>query len=266
MTAPGIVVGANGSATSTAAVRWAAAEAQLRGVGLDVVVAYQWRIPGRSFASRGELVRTTGAHVREILDAAVNEARSSAEGVPVRGAAIVGDPVPVLLEAATDADLLVVGGRGRGSPGPLLSPVTTQLAAYAPSSVAVVRPGWSSDRRTVVVGVTESPGASTTMGTAFEEANLRRPATLLAVTAQTGPDRVLDQLAPWRGKYPEVPVVCHVASGEPGAVLVEKSREAGLLVVGAGSHQDFEGLRLGPIRLHLLHHAECPVLIARDRR
>ncbi|MGA5299790.1 universal stress protein [Nucisporomicrobium flavum] len=265
MTAPVIVVGVNGSATSTAAVRWAAAEAQLRGAGLDVVVAYQWRIPGRSFASRGELVRTTGAHVREILDAAVHEARSSAAGVPVRGAAIVGDPVPVLLEAATDGDLLVVGGRGRGSPGPLLSPVTTQLAAYAPCSVAVVRPGWSAGHHTVVVGVTDSPGASATIGTAYEEANLRRPATLLAVTAQPGSDRVLDD-SPWRDKYPEVPVVRDVAPGDPGAVLVERSREAALLVVGAGGHEDFEAQRLGPVRLHLLHHAECPVLIARDRR
>jgi nucleotide-binding universal stress UspA family protein len=276
MTAPRIVVGVNGSASSDAAVRWTAVAAQLRGTNLHVVVAYQWRIPGRNFTSRGELVRTAGEHVTAILDAAVSQARSCAADVRVRGTAIVGEPVPVLLEAAADADLLVVGGRDHGEPGPMLGAVTSQVAAYAPCSVAVVRPDSSNDNNTIVVGLDDSPGASTTAGIAFEEAALRPSPTLLAVTAFTVPPgsdrrsieherrrRLADQLAPWHNKFPEIPLAVDVIRTDPGTVLAEKSRQAGLLVVGADSRTEFEAMRLGPIRLHLLHHAHCPVLIAR---
>jgi nucleotide-binding universal stress UspA family protein len=276
MTGPRLVVGVSGSTTSTAAVRWAAMEAQLRGADLHVVLAHQWRIPGRHFRSRDELLRGTGERVTAILDTALEQARSAAPDVQVQSSADVGDPVPILLEAAADADLLVVGGRRRGTPGPMLTPVTSQIAAYASCPVAVVREGCDTDRSTVVVGLDDSPAAAATARTAFEEAALRPAATLLGVTAYAaspGSDpraeeaalhrRRADELAPWRDNHPEVPVRYEVVVGDPGRVLVEKSREAGLVVVGAGSRRDFEGLRLGPIRLHLLHHADCPVLIAR---
>jgi len=258
-------------------VRWAAAEAQLRGVDLHIVLAYHWGIPGRHFKSRDQLLRTTGERVSAIIDTALGQARLAAPDVHVQGSGEAGDPVPVLLEAAADADLLVVGGRRRGTPGPMLTPVTSQVAAYASCPVAVVREGCRTDRNTVVVGIDDSSDLAATAHTAFEEAALRQGGSLLAVTAYAAPPpgtdprgaeaalhrRLGDELAPWRDKHPEVPVRCEVVGGDPGNVLVEKSREAGLVVVGAGSGRDFEGLRLGPIRLHLLHHAECPVLIAR---
>lgn len=278
MTARKIVVGVNGSASSTAAVRWAAVEAQLRGADLHVLVAYQWRIPGRTFTSRGELVRTTGEHATAILDAATHQARTCAADVRVTGAALAGEPVPVLLDAGADAGLLVVGGRDRGDPGPMLGVVTSQIAAYAGCSVAVVRPGGSTDTNMIVVGLDDSADASATVGAAFEEAAMRSRSTLLAVTAftvppggdsrATGLERrrdLADQLAPWRDKHHDIPAACEVVHGDAGAVLAEKSRRAGLLVVGAGARTDFEALRLGPIRLHLLHHADCPVLITRNR-
>lgn len=276
MTTRQIVVGANGSASGSAAVRWAALEAQLRGVDLHIVVAYQWRIPGRSFSSRGELVHSAGEHVTAILDTAMNEARSCAAGVRVRGSAIVGKPVPVLLEAAVGADLLVVGGRDRGDPGPMLGRVTSQVATYAPCSVAVVRPSGREDTNMIMVGLDDSADASTTAGAAFEEAALRPSSTLLAVTAITTPPSgdpltvererrgsLIEQLAPWRDKFAEIAVTVDIVHADAGTVLVDRSRRADLLVVGAGSRTSFEALRLGPIRLHLLHHARCPVLIAR---
>lgn len=280
MTTPRIVVGVNGSTTSTAAARWAAVEAQLRDVDLHLVVAHRWQIPGKHFTSRSELLHATGERVTAILDAAVHQARSAAAGVRVQRVAVVGDPVPVLLEAAADADLLVVGGRDRGTPEPMLGPVASQIAAYAPCSVVVAREGLCAAGSTVVVGIDDSPATAATAGVAFEEAALRQSATLLTVSAYTaappGSDlrvfeaglhrRLGEEVTPWRDKYPQIPVVCEVVNGNPDAVLVERSQRASLLVVGAGSGRDFEGLRLGPIRLHLLHHADCPVLIARAAR
>jgi nucleotide-binding universal stress UspA family protein len=281
-----IVVGVDGSTAGIAAVRWAAAEAWLREVELQVLVAYHWRTPGMRFRSGGELLRAADQRAAAVLDSAMLQARSIAINVPVRGAAVVGDPVPVLLRAAADADLLVVGSRSRGGVRLLLGSVSSQVATNAPCSVAVVRGRGNTPASAVVVGVNESPSAAAAAGLAFEEAALRRSSTLVAVTAYTAPRPpvtvglpplpydpetveadlhrdLASQLAPWRDKYPDVIVDGEVVNGGPGKVLVEKSRQAQLVVVGARSRRGFEGLLLGHVGLHLLHHADCPVLIAR---
>jgi nucleotide-binding universal stress UspA family protein len=50
-----------------------------------------------------------------------------------------------------------------------------------------------------------------------------------------------------------------VVEGAPGAVLVEESRGADLLVVGSRSQADFPG----SVSQQCAHHAECPVVIVR---
>ena len=68
---------------------------------------------------------------------------------------------------------------------------------------------------------------------------------------------------PLADKYPTVPVRVQVAGGNPAQLLVEASRDARLVVVGSRGHGGFAGLLLGSVGLHLLHHAHCPVLVAR---
>ena len=102
---------------------------------------------------------------------------------------------------------------------------------------------------------------------AFEHAAHRRCA-LRAIAAEPVQARdrlrteLVDQLAGWPGKYPDVAVEYRVVDGGPGAVLVDQSRAAQLLVVGT---RDDAGPPLGPVARHLVHHAHCPVLIARGR-
>lgn len=53
----------------------------------------------------------------------------------------------------------------------------------------------------------------------------------------------------------------HLAvEGRPGAVLVELSRKAGLLVVGTRGHGAVRGL-IGSVTHQCLHHAQCPVAV-----
>ena len=76
-------------------------------------------------------------------------------------------------------------------------------------------------------------------------------------------ERLLDQLAGWREKYPEVRVEALVSHAGAAAVLVGVSRTAQLVVVGSRGHGAVAGTLLGSTGLQLIHHADCPVLIAR---
>jgi nucleotide-binding universal stress UspA family protein len=51
--------------------------------------------------------------------------------------------------------------------------------------------------------------------------------------------------------------------GGAAEILVSASRRARLVVAGGRGHGPIVGTLLGSVGLALLHHAECPVLIAR---
>ena len=52
-----------------------------------------------------------------------------------------------------------------------------------------------------------------------------------------------------------------VAEGHPAAVLVDRSADALMLVVGSRGHGGFMGLLLGSISASVAEHASCPVLV-----
>ncbi|MFC3383189.1 universal stress protein [Couchioplanes azureus] len=264
-----IVVGVDGSAGAMAAVRWAAAETRLRGADLRVVTAHHRRSPTAPASADEEAAAG-------ILHAAVTQARSAAPGIEVRVLALPGYAVPVLLHAAEEAALLVVGSSrpDSGLPGLPHGSVRTQVATRAKGSVVVVRGRPGPEAGPVVVGVGDDGGtAGPIIGRAFEEAALRG-APVLAVTAQDGARRpspsaahtvggeLDDLLAPWRAQFPEVSAAREFTGGDPGKVLVERSRQARLVVVGPRRH-GFEGVMLGAAGTRLLERADCPVMIAR---
>lgn len=138
-----IVVGLDGSPESKEALRWAIAEAQLRGARLRVVHA--WVIPAAFgidaafvLADAIEGFRQEGERV---LDEALAEvAGESGPDVPVERQVVQGPASECLLRAAADADLLVVGSRGRGGfAGLLLGSVSQQCTHHAPCPVVIVR-------------------------------------------------------------------------------------------------------------------------------
>ena len=132
----------------------------------------------------------------------------------------------------------------------------------------------------IVVGVDHSAGAEAALRFALEEARLRR-ARLRAVHAigsfESYPSLAVDVAAVHRaaeelidsatsevtaeGEAVEIERVA--VEGAPGAVLVEESRGADLLVVGSRGHGGFAGLLLGSVSQQCAQHAFCPVVIVR---
>jgi nucleotide-binding universal stress UspA family protein len=257
-----IVVGVDGSAGSTAALRWAAAWAGQRDAEVRVLTAYHRQHPGQLFGAAPERP-AVDEKATAVLHAAVTEARSIAPDTEVRGMALPGYAVPMLLHAAEGAALLVVGDRAnRGMPGLPFGSVSSQVATHARCSVVVVRGRSGAEAGPVVVGVDDGPAAGRIMGRAFEEAALGG-APLVAVTAGSAPgDDVDGGLDPWRRRYPSVTAEHEVVAGRPDRVLTQRSQQARLVVVGPRRH-GFEGVLLGAVGTRLLQHADCPVLIAR---
>ena len=62
---------------------------------------------------------------------------------------------------------------------------------------------------------------------------------------------------------PAVDVRTSIAEGNPAKVLIERSKEADLLVVGARGREGFAGMLLGSVSQHIVAHAECPVVVVR---
>lgn len=138
-----IVVGIDGSEHAERALDWAIDEAKLRGAKLVVVTA--WHVPGYSHVAPG-FTPILGARIdepveeaaRKIADEAAERARQAGLEVDV----VVRDaqPADALVEAAEDADLLVVGSRGLGGfSGLMLGSVGQQAAHHAPCPVVIVR-------------------------------------------------------------------------------------------------------------------------------
>jgi nucleotide-binding universal stress UspA family protein len=75
-----------------------------------------------------------------VLRESVDRVRSDYPAVKVETAVVEGPPARVLVDLSADADLLVVGSRGRGGfSGLLLGSVSQQCVDHAHCPVTVVR-------------------------------------------------------------------------------------------------------------------------------
>lgn len=268
-----IMAAADGTETSKAAVRWAAREASRRNLPLRVTHVYDWEWREARYDTSNQYFDLARKHAEDLTAAAVHEARVGAMNVEVEGDPVIGRVTPRLLAECETAQMVVLGSRGRGGfSGLPLGSVSERVATHAPCPVVVVRGrGGDLTEGPVAVGVDSSPSAEHVLSVAFEEASGRNT-TLIAVRAcgpgsQAEERAALDkQLAPWHDKYPEVPVDVVLTGESAAAALVAASTTAQLVVVGSRGHGIIAGTLLGSVSLQLLHHADCPVYIAREAR
>lgn len=84
---------------------------------------------------------SSATRVGKSLAAMVGKVAGEGETVPIEQIVADGPPAQVLVEAAKDADLLVVGSRGHGGfAGLLLGSISQQCAHHATCTVAIVHP------------------------------------------------------------------------------------------------------------------------------
>jgi len=132
--AGGIVVGVDGSPESEGALRWAARQARAAGCSLHAVLVGELQL-AYGFIDRPE--PDWAAHAQHVLSGVVDDALG-AEAAMVHLEVMEGPPAEMLLRRATNADLLVLGSRGRGGfKGLLLGSVSQHAAAHAPCPVVV---------------------------------------------------------------------------------------------------------------------------------
>ncbi|HTU05918.1 MAG TPA: universal stress protein [Trebonia sp.] len=131
-----VVVGVDGSLHGDAALRWALAEAEAHGG--QVTAVFAWQMP---------FISNPAAFDREELEQRakgfiVSQVSSVAPSPPVPLTPLVaeGDPAAALVKASEDADMLVVGTRGR-SPflGVFLGAVSLRCAAAARCPVTLIK-------------------------------------------------------------------------------------------------------------------------------
>ncbi|MEU6376065.1 universal stress protein [Streptomyces sp. NPDC046909] len=286
MTRP-ITAGVDGTEESLAALDWAAREAVRRGLALRVVQAWRFQAYDAVEVATPDI---QAGWVRETVSEAARDIGERHPGLTVTTDVVEGGAVDTLVEAAADAEMLVLGSRGHGRVvGFLLGSVGQQVIAEAARPVVLVRAGDQPSAEVagheIVVGQEGEPEDSeAALRFAFETA-AARGATVRAVRAWTLPPvfayspgslKLLDEaggleprekqalgaaLEPLRASFPEVPVVEHVEMGSAGQVLLSVAARAQLMVVGRRARRTAVGARIGSVAHGVLHHAECPVAV-----
>jgi nucleotide-binding universal stress UspA family protein len=144
MEMPGIIVGVDGSHNSQRALEWGMNEAAVRQVPITVVtaclpVAGYW---GSTVSYRGD--RTVAEHARQAAQDAAGKALAALgddHPASVIVETVSGNPGEEILNAARDADMIVVGARGAGGFARLLmGSVSTHLTYHATCPVVVIPP------------------------------------------------------------------------------------------------------------------------------
>ncbi|MGI3199291.1 universal stress protein [Streptomyces sp. GLT-R25] len=284
MTHQNVVVGVDGSLIAVRALDRAAEEAERRAAGLHIVYA----VPDSDEAG-------------PVLASAATRIRGRCPGLQVVISALEGGAVDTLTRESEGAALTVVGTRGLGGVAGLLAgSVSVRLAARVRSPLLVVRhddplhrsaPGAEREQnrngRPVLVGL-EGENDADAAAYAFEEAERRDvplrvlhavvhghttpempsplPATSPGQRRQTQDDLAEEAmprfgLALLREEHPDVWVDARTVRVSPARALLEATREAAVVVIGAHRNNGVLGRRLGPVAHTLLHRSHCPVVL-----
>lgn len=275
-----ITVGVDGSEGSVAALDWAAAEAALRGTSLRLAYATRWaqhQLGAMKVSHEDRADEAEG-----VLAATEQRVRGRRPDLAMTADEIEDAANSVLLAAAAEAELLVVGSHGLGGVrGFIVGSVGQEVVADAKRPVVLVRPGdgergaGATDargHRKVVLGLDVTEVKDELLQFAFDFAQRHggpleivhtwhAPFTQRHTAAEDADmaSALSDAVRPFRDRFPAVEVSEVSAPGRAAEQLVEAAHDAGLVVVGR--RRAARGSHIGSVTHALIHHAACPVAV-----
>jgi nucleotide-binding universal stress UspA family protein len=288
-----IVVGVDETGSAEAAVDWATAEAATRGCPLRIVHAFRPPLPADGYGLVVPIDTAGWAQAAGnlVLHEAVARARSVASDIQVSTVLIPGTAARALRGEARNAELLVVGSRGRsGRPALLSRSVSRYVPRRFPCPVIVIPPaapivgstqqGPGLPAPRVVLGIGPVPPGAAAIDFAFHAARQRGipltalsawiPDTAADIETVPGPRALAEAVAgraveqaldTWRRQFPAVAVMSKLICAEPAHALVDESVGAALLVVGSRGRRHIQQLLFGSLSQTVLRRARCPVAV-----
>lgn len=278
-----ILVGYDDSPGSHEALRWAVEEARLRGLPVLVCHALHWPYVLRPVAQ--EVLAQIEQVALAVVNEGVHRARALAPEVDAQPLLGRGTPSAVLLEATREAEMTVLGSRGRGGfDGLQVGSAAVQVPAHSVRPVVIVRPlprPGGQDVR-IVVGIDGSPASLAAFDFALDEAALRGGSvTALCCwgdcrsSSWQEPLPFVDSYALRKGaearfrevasqlarRHPDVPVTADFVTERPQRALIDSAKDATLLVLGNRGNESPACLLLGPVTQTALLDAWCPVAV-----
>ncbi|BCM72379.1 MULTISPECIES: universal stress protein [Streptomyces] len=292
MSAAPVIAAVDGSTDSLRALDWALDAARRRAAPLRVVHVRQYAAWGQADVL---VAGPPEAEGDPVLDEVRTRLADRAGETPVEYVAVEGVPGAVLPELGADAQLLVLGSRGRGGFASLLLGSNGLAAARDAECPVVIVPrpgrevhgqGPAEPGPRVVVGLHADSPDEGVLSFAFAEA-ARRDARLQVIAAYPWPVQtwsapgqlvppLVDQdavehetralaegfLAPHRARRPEVRADAEALPGDAAGHLVAASKDADLVVVGRHRRRLLAPARMmGSVTQAVLLHAASPVAV-----
>ena len=259
-----VVVGVDGSECGLEAVRWAAQEAARRNAPLRIVHATSARRRRRGT----DPAPPDPPHARRITAQAYTVAKHTEAGVRSVAEVVPGDAAKVLLTAAAEGQLVVLGKSTTGAADEwVLAPVAVRVSARSPRPVVLVprpRGAVPAGRPVAAVLGVGDPGddervaefaaeAAQRAGTALAVLQIRR--SRAPVTADW-----TEQDSEWEERFPGLEVHRTAMPGATAAHVLTATCPAPLVVLSAGHgsllHRELDG----PHRW-LLRHCTSPMAL-----
>ena len=283
-----IVVGTDGTESGDEAVRFAASEAAAAGAVLEIVTV--WPEPdtvtlGKIGAPQYVNAEPGAGTATHLLEGASAIALAVAPGITVDPVPMSGETAPVLCDASADADLLVIGSRGRGDLKSLVrGSVSHDCLQHARCPVAVVHHPSTAGGH-VVVGADGSDEGAAAIAYAARAASRRgtflhvvhawhvatpvalgpmavaSPSIVDSTAVHEAADEVVDRARALAGETePGLEVTGSADEGIAAEVLEAASKGASMVVVGSHRRGDLSALVMGSTSHSLIRTAGCPVV------
>lgn len=287
-----IVVGVDGSKGARDSLVWAAREGELR--GWDVTAVLAWGFLDQYHADLGTQFdpRYSQEEANLALRSYIDSALGADRGASIHAKAICDLPARALLEASSQAGLLVVGARGFGGVKSLvLGSVSRKCLHHTTNPIAIVREiqrnaGTENTVERIVVGIDGSENSREALDWGIQEARARQAELqvllawempLVGGSPYTGTvfdpsalrsdaQRTVDEFigaADTEGLAHPLQTILH--PGDAASGIVQTAKGADLVVVGSRGLGGFKGLLLGSVGHYVVHKAPCPVVVIPQR-